>query len=145
MGRIAELAETHWRKYLPQGYRQIGDRVAFFEELETEAERLIEEMATALEGTAPEGETFLDKAARLRMARYEAEATVLRELVLRELVLLDPVTAETERAPGQPDPESPEDRMLREAIVGFHEARLELQHLRMGPTDPPMQQSQQTA
>jgi len=93
-----------------------------------------------LEGPAPEGETFLDKAARLRMARYEAEATVLRDLVL-----LDPVTAETERAPGQPDPESPEDRELREAIVGFHEARQELTHLRMGPTDPPMQQSRQTA
>lgn len=139
MGRIAELAEAHWRKYPPQGYRQIGNRVTFFEELETEAERLIEETATALEGPAPE-ETFLDKAARLRMARYEAEATVLRELVL-----LDPVTAETERAPGQPDPESPEDRMLREAIREFHEARLELQHLRMGPTDPPMQQSRQTA
>ena len=140
MGRIAELAEMHWRKYLPQGYRQIGDRVAFFEELETEAERLIEETVTALEGTAPEGETFLDKAARLRVARHEAEATVLRDLVL-----IDPVTAETERAPGQPDPESPEDRELREAIVGFHEARQELTHLRMGPTDPPMQQSQQTA
>ena len=140
MGRIAELAETHWRKYLPQGYRQIRDRVAFFEELETEAERLIEETATALEGTAPEGETFLDKAARLRVARHEAEATVLRDLVL-----IDPVTAETERAPGQPDPESPEDRMLGEAIREFHEAKQELQHLRMGPTDPPMQQSQQTA
>jgi len=122
MGRIATQAERHWQTYLPVAYRAIGDREKFFLDLEDEAERLIELLATDLEGPTPEGETFLDRAGRLRMARFEAEGTVLRELVL-----IDPETdAAGEREPGRPDPESPEDRELSEVMRLFALARDEL-------------------
>ena len=84
MGRFAELAERHWRTHLPAGYAEIPDRAAFFAELETEAERQVFELEDALAGPDVPGESFLEKAGRLRMARHTAEAQVMRELLLPE-------------------------------------------------------------
>jgi len=84
MGRFAELAERHWRTHLPAGYAEIADRSVFFAELEAEAERQVFELEDALAGPDVPGESFLEKAGRLRMARHTAEAQVVRELLLPE-------------------------------------------------------------
>jgi len=84
MGRYAELAERHWRTHLPAGFAEIADRPAFFAELEAEAERQVFELEDALAGPDVPGESFLEKAGRLRMARHTAEAQVVRELLLPE-------------------------------------------------------------
>jgi len=59
-----------------------------------QAEQQIEELAAALAGDDPGGEDYLEKLGRLRMARFTAEAQVLRESVL-----LPP-------EPGHPDAEN---------------------------------------
>lgn len=75
MGRIAILAEQHWRKYLPDAYTDIRDPAAFFAELEDEAMRQIIELEDSLAGEPVPGESFLDTVGRLSAVRHAAEAS----------------------------------------------------------------------
>lgn len=147
MGRLATLAEEHYRKFLPETYKGLTDPETFFRNLETEAEQQIDDLADQLAGPDLPQEDFLVRAARLRTARQSAE-----ELVIRETVLIDPATVETERAPLETDypsttdplvpqqPQTPEDRDLAAAIQDYQDAATELAEM---PTSlqPPQNQS----
>ena len=96
MNRYGRQAQQHWAIWRPNQLSQIEDPQAYFTELGETVETQIETVASALAGDDPGGETYLEKLGRLRMARFDAEAQVLRELVL-----LPP-------EPGHPDAD-PED------------------------------------
>lgn len=153
MGLIATLAEQHYKKYLPQTYQGLEDPEEFFRNLEEEAQEQIDDLTDrfSMEETAPPDETFAQKAGRLRSARQRAE-----ELVMRETVLLDPATVETEDQEQEtgfppsldpltpPEPATPEDRQLAEAMTEFQDATAEWNEQRTsqqppspsGPTTP---------
>jgi hypothetical protein len=100
MNRYGRQAQEHWATWRPSQVSQIPDPESFFTELGEAVEKQIEALQIALAGDDPGGEDYLQKVGRLRMARFDAEAQVLREMVL-----LPP-------EPGHPqaeDPEYPED------------------------------------
>lgn len=131
MGRIAAMAEAHWRKYLPEAMT-MPDPAAFFRAMETEAETAIALLEDQIAGPELPGESTADRAGRLRMARFEAEASVLREMVL---IAPEPETATLESAAG---PQTPEDATIAEAMAEFAEARQALENslAAPGPTTP---------
>lgn len=145
MGRIAALAEEHYKKYLPKTYQGLTDPEEFFRNLETEADQQIDDLTDRIAGPDLPNEEFLAKAARLKTARQSAE-----ELVMRETVLLDPATVESERDPLETDyppttdplepaPQmAPEDRQLSTALTEFQEAATDLAETRPSrqPPDP---------
>lgn len=144
MGRIATLAEEHYKKYLPKTYQGLSDPAEFFRNLETEADQQIDDLTDRLAGPDLPTETFEDRAGRLKNARARAE-----ELVMRETVLLDPATVETERDPQEtdypsttdpltpPEPETPEDRELAAAMTDFQDATAELAAMPTSQQPPP--------
>ncbi len=81
MGRLATMAQNHYERWLPEQYAQIEDRSEFFLNLEEEALNQIDTLADDLAGTGPPDEPFMDRVGRLRMARFNAEAQVIRELI----------------------------------------------------------------
>lgn len=143
MGRIAALAEEHYKKYLPETYRELMDPETFFRNLETEADQQIDDLTDRLAGPDLPLEDFAAKAGRLKSARSRAE-----ELVMRETVLLDPATVETERSPQETDypptidplvpqpPQTPLDRQLATALADFHEAATDLASMPSSPQPP---------
>jgi len=67
----------------PEGVR--GDqRPGGVSDLEDEAQSQIEALEESLPGPAVPGETFIEKVGRLRMARFQAEEQVVREVFLPE-------------------------------------------------------------
>jgi hypothetical protein len=82
MNQYAWIAQRHWAKWLPKRYSDIDGPETFFEILGEEVSNEIEELAAALAGNDPVGETYLAKVGRLNMARLNAESQILRELVL---------------------------------------------------------------
>jgi len=94
MNRYGRLAQQHWARWRPNQLSQIPDSEEFFSMLGQQAEQQIDELAASLAGDDPGGEDYLKKLGRLRMARFTAEAQVLRESVL-----LPP-------EPGHPDAEN---------------------------------------
>lgn len=146
MGRIATLAEEHYKRFLPKTYQGLTDREDFFRNLETEADQQIDDLTDRLAGPDLPDETFEDRAGRMKNARARAE-----ELVMRETVLLDPATVETERDPKETDyppstdplepmeAQTPEDQELASAMADFQEASAELAEMpssQQPPTNP---------
>jgi hypothetical protein len=82
MNRYGRQAHAHWATWRPNQLSQISDPESFFTELGEQVETQIEALQIALAGDDPGGEDYLQKVGRLRMARFDAEAQVLRELVL---------------------------------------------------------------
>jgi hypothetical protein len=82
MNQYAAMAQRHWQQYLPQRTASLQDPIQFFTNLGIEVEQEIQELAEALTGDDPPGETYLDKVGRLRMARLQAEEQILAERVL---------------------------------------------------------------
>lgn len=114
MGRLATLARDHYKQRLaPEQYAQIKDPSEFFQSLEDEAMNQIEALMDDLAGKDPEGEPFDRRVGRLRMAWFNAEGLVIRELILPEPT---PV----------PEPFDPADREWLTAIGEFKSARQEL-------------------
>ncbi len=93
---IASQARAHWQTWRPNELAQMSDPQAFFDELSRQAQRQIEDLEAHLAGQDRPGEPYLEHLGRLRMARFDATA-----VVMRELVLLPP-------EPGHPDEESEE-------------------------------------
>lgn len=108
MGRFATMAESHWRRHLPEAYSRIADKPAFFEEIEGEAINQLEATESHLRGEDPPDETFGDRLRRFGQARAVAE-----EIVIREVVLV---------APSAP-PLEPADTDLADAVADFHGLR----------------------
>jgi len=96
---IAARARAHWQKWRPNELAQLADPQAFFEELSREAQRQIEDLGAHLAGQGPPGEPYLEQVGRLRMARFDATA-----LVMRDLVLLPPEPGHPDEETEQPDP-----------------------------------------
>lgn len=91
----AVLAHDHWSRWRPQELAQLADPAAFFEDLSAQAAQQIDQLTTDLAGEDLPGESYLNKLGRLRMARFSAQAQVLREQLL-----LPP-------EPAQPTPPAP--------------------------------------
>jgi hypothetical protein len=108
MNRYGRLAQEHWAKWRPSELSQIPDPEAFFSTLGQEVATQVDQLAADLAGDDPGGEDYLQKLGRLRMARFNAEAQVLREMVL-----LPP-------EPGHPEAEEPEEDLPR-GVVGVTE------------------------
>lgn len=83
MSRLyARRAQQHWERRRPEQLRQIPDPDRFFTELGAQVEELVDQLTTDLAGPDLPGESYLAKLGRLRMARFTAEAQVLREMLL---------------------------------------------------------------
>ena len=82
MNRYGRQAQEHWVKWRPHQLSQIPDPEAFFSSLGLQVETQVDLLARDLAGDDPGGEGYLQRVGRLRMARLDAEAQVLRELVL---------------------------------------------------------------
>lgn len=82
MNRYGRQAQAHWAKWRPNELSQFSDPETFFSNLGLQVETEVDQLAAALAGDDPGGEDYLAKLGRLRMARFTAEAQVLRELVL---------------------------------------------------------------
>lgn len=140
MGRLATLAEEHYKQHLPKTYQGLTDPATFFRNLETEAESQIDDLTDRIAGADLPTEDFSQRAGRLRQARLSAE-----EIVMRETVLIDPATVETETQetdyPPSTDPlslpETPEDRELVSALTEFQEAAQELAEMPTSLKPPP--------
>lgn len=128
--RYAAIAESNWQQAAPKAYAAIKDKPAFFEALAAEAQRQIDQ---AVEQSTPvEGETFPQRASRLAQAQAAAE-----EVVSRELLTPPPEAEETLDPTGGiplPEPETPEDRELREALTDFQDAAREYEQQRVTAT-----------
>ena len=82
MNRYGRMAMDHWSRWRPQNFQTITDPEQFFQELGETVEDQILSLATALAGPDVPGEGFMGKLGRLNMAKFNAEAQVLREMVL---------------------------------------------------------------
>lgn len=80
--RYGAQAQAHWTRWRPRQLAQIPDPEAFFADLGEQVEQLVDQVASDLAGQDVSGESYLAKVGRLRMARFDAEAQVLRDLVL---------------------------------------------------------------
>lgn len=128
MGRIAVLAEEHWKKYLPIAYAAIKDPEGFFLTLETEAEQQIEALEESLVPEPQPGETVAQRAGWLTSARRDAESAVLRDLVLLPAES-ETVTEDGTELNSTGQSETPEDRELRAAMTDWADAKAELDSL----------------
>jgi hypothetical protein len=68
-----------WRQADPERFARIPDPQRFFTEKGLELEREIEALAAALAGPDRPEEGYLEKAARLSTARFNAESDLIRE------------------------------------------------------------------
>jgi hypothetical protein len=82
MNRYGRQAIQHWTQVDPERVAAIAEPEAFFTQLGEEVMQQIDVRARALEGHDPPSESYLEKVARLNMARFTAEGEVLREMVL---------------------------------------------------------------
>ncbi len=95
MNRYGAQAMSHWQQTNPQRYATIANPETFFAQLGAEAEAEIHQRATAIAGTDPAGENYLQKVGRLNMARFTAESEVMSETLL----IPDPEDPEIDKQP----------------------------------------------
>ncbi|WP_318219231.1 hypothetical protein [Streptomyces sp. SCL15-6] len=78
------LAQRHWQEHRPGSITEIDDPEAFFTQLGSDVQDEVRARWTAgrLHEPAVVGESYLERAGRLRQLRHEVEGEVLRELVL---------------------------------------------------------------
>lgn len=81
MNKYGHLAKTYWQQHLPTRYAALPDPTEFFESLGQQVEAEVTDLQVILAGTDPVRETFLEKVARLAMARKSAEEVVMSQLV----------------------------------------------------------------
>ena len=82
MNRYGRQAQEHWVKWRPHQLSQIPDPETFFSSLGLQVATQVDLLAKDLAGDDLTGEGYLQKVGRLRMARLDAEAQLLREMVL---------------------------------------------------------------
>ncbi len=81
MNRYGQLAQEHWRRWLPTRYAAIPDPEAFLSTLGQEVRDQVADLSQQLEGPDLPGEGYLEKLGRLNMAKLQAEEQVLADLV----------------------------------------------------------------
>lgn len=81
MNKYATLAMRHWRQTDPDRYAAIADPQTYFQTLGEQVETQVQELTQTLAGPDQPGEEYLQKVARLNMARLQAEERVLTDLV----------------------------------------------------------------
>ena len=77
-----ELVRRQWEGCLPEIYQEIRDPGSFFAVLGEVVAYRVDEHADYLAGDDPPGEGYLDKVARLTVARDRAQERVLGEYLL---------------------------------------------------------------
>lgn len=121
MGRMAELAERHYREFLPTAYAKIADKPGFFQMLEDTAQEQIDSLVDSLTEPPTPGETYQDAVARQTTARQMAESQVFREVLMPE-----------PESTGEPESDPATDAELTAALTEFREAKDSL-----APPTPP--------
>jgi hypothetical protein len=128
MNPLGQLAQQWYQQHLPQA--TVQDPETFFGTLGEQAAQEIEQVAAALAGDDPPGETFQAKAGRLQAAQQAATELVMRQTLLALLPpnwpdsdLPVPATPDPSMAPATP---TAEDVALAEAIQEFSDAQSEL-------------------
>ena len=89
MNTYGKFAQETWKTTAPAEYALIPDPDQWFEQLGEEASNRVEDLTTALAGSDPVGETFLEKWGRLNAAKMQAE-----EIVRAEMLTPDPSVQE---------------------------------------------------
>ena len=84
MNQYGTRAKQHWQKHLPERYQQLNDPDSFFSDLGEQIAQQVQDLAADLAGDDPPGGGFIEKLGRWNMARFNAEAQILRELALLE-------------------------------------------------------------
>lgn len=82
MNSYGATAKKHWERWLPERYSQLEDPTGCFTKLGEEILERVTELSLAIAGDDPPGEEYLSKVGRLNMAKFDAEAQVLREMAL---------------------------------------------------------------
>ncbi len=72
MNRYGQLAQEHWRRWLPIRYAAIPDPEDFFSTLGQEVQDQVADLSVQLEGPDLPGEGYLEKLGRLNMAKPSA-------------------------------------------------------------------------
>lgn len=115
MNSYARFAEQAWQTLAPARYQALEDPKAFFSDLGIQAQQMVMELATQLEGPDLPGETYFEKVGRLNAAKMQAEEIVRAEL-------LTPMSEAQE----DDDDESIGDPYLRELTRQINQANLAL-------------------
>lgn len=86
MNQYGRLTQAYYQTYLPSRLAAIpeAEREAFFTARGEAIEQEIQTQAEGMAGPDPEGEDFLEKLARLNVARKRAEEMVLAEMLYQE-------------------------------------------------------------
>jgi len=80
MNKYGQMALSHWRATAPSRAAELPDPAAFFEAMGLEMQAQVTNLASMLAGSDRQGETFLQKVARLTAARRQAEEVVMSQL-----------------------------------------------------------------
>lgn len=81
MNQYGAQIRRHWQRHRPRELAELRDPEAFFTEQGQLADQQIQDQARKLEAQAEEPTGFLERLGRMNNARFEAEATVMRELL----------------------------------------------------------------
>lgn len=100
MNQYGRAALEHWTKWLPNRIAEMADPQAYFTDLGNKISAKVEEETTRQAGQDPQGEAYLAKLGRLRMARFNAEGIVMRQMALLP--------------PDEPDPKPTPDQDIAE-------------------------------
>ncbi|MGE3192532.1 MAG: hypothetical protein AB7L91_15300 [Dehalococcoidia bacterium] len=80
MNNYGQMALSHWEATFPNRVAELSDPTAFFETLGLEIQAQVTNLASILAGSDRQGETFMQKVARLTAARKQAEEVVMAQL-----------------------------------------------------------------
>lgn len=80
MNKYGQMALLHWQATAPSRVAELTDPATFFEALGLEMQAQVTNLASMLAGSDRQGETFLQKVARLTAARKQAEEVVMSQL-----------------------------------------------------------------
>lgn len=79
MNKYGQLLRRQWESADPRFVQSLSDPTAHFSQMGEQVQEEILELLPSLEGTDPEGETYLQKVGRLNAAKLQAEEIVLAE------------------------------------------------------------------
>jgi hypothetical protein len=80
MNKYGQMALSHWQATSPNRVAELSDPTVFFEALGLEMQEQVMNLASILAGSDRQGETFMQKVARLTAARKQAEEVVMTQL-----------------------------------------------------------------